>query len=208
MLWPYQRGSAARDHARLDGWIPKGAWMLEHHAIDVPSSAEDAFAAISAVRVRDLPIMRVLFALRGRRAPVSGGDTTLKEFFSAAPFLLLEEEQGRELVSAVTGPSGRGSRPASVPRTPDEVRDALEAGRVTAVANVRADPVPGGSRVWTETWVYAPTPGRRAAFTAYWLAIGPFSAWIRRMVLRIGRAGAERRGGRNDLPPSAMHSTR
>lgn len=176
--------------------------MLEHHAIDLPVPAADAFAAATAVRVRDLPIMRVLFALRGRRVTASGADTTLTEFFSTAPFLLLEEEQGRELVSAVGGSSGRGSCPPSIPLAPGEFHDALEEGRMTAVANFRVDPVPGGSRVWTETWAYAATPGRRAAFTAYWLAIGPFSAWIRRMVLRAGEARAKRGGERGNCAPA------
>jgi hypothetical protein len=164
--------------------------MLEHHAIELPVPAASAFAAVSAVRVRDLPIMRALLALRGRRGAAVAGDATLTEFFGAAPFLALEEEQGRELVSAVAGPSARGAHARPAPRTPGELHAALESGRVIAVANWRVEPVAGGSRMWTETWVHAPTPGRRAAFTAYWLVIGPFSAWIRRMVLRAAAARA------------------
>ena len=110
-----------------------------------------------------------------------------------AAFVLLEEEPGRELVAGVVGPFWqwrRGSRPRLVADTPGRFREALAEGRMAALASFRADPAPGGARLWTETWVHAPAPGQRAAFTAYWLAIGPFSAWIRRMFLHTARARA------------------
>jgi hypothetical protein len=37
-------------------------------------------------------------------------------------------------------------------------------------------------------------PGRPDALASCWLAIGPFSAWIRRMFLRAARARAEGSG--------------
>jgi hypothetical protein len=137
-------------------------------------------------------MVRVLFNLRGLPTP-AGGATTLLQFFSTWPFLLLEEEQGREVVGGVVGPFWqwrRGSHPRFVPDTPDRFREALAEGRMAALANFRADPVPGGARLWSETWVQAPALGQRAVFTAYWLSIGPFSAWIRRMFLRTARARA------------------
>ncbi len=192
MIWPYQHGSVARDSARLDGWLPRSAWMLERHTIDVPLPPADALAGITGLRLRDLPMVRVLFRLRGLSAP-AGGATTLLHFFSTWPFLLLDEERGREIVGGVVGPFwqyGFGSLPRFIPDTPGGFREALAEGRMAALANFRADPVPGGARLWTETWVHAPAPGQRAAFTAYWLNIGPFSAWIRRMFLRSARERA------------------
>lgn len=200
MIWPFQCGSGARGSARLDGWLPQCAWMLEHHAIDVPASPADTLAGITGLRLRDLPMVRVLLKLRGLSTPADGA-TTLLQFFSTWPFLLLEEEQGREVVSGVVGPFwqyGYGSFPRFIPDSPGRFREALAEGRMAALANVRADPVPEGARLWTETWVHAPAPGQRAAFIAYWLNIGPFSAWIRRMFLRgaLTRAVTEMTGGR------------
>jgi len=194
MLWPYQRGSIARAPARLDGWLPREAWMLEHHSIQVPLPPEDALASLMGLRIRDLPEVSALFALRGLSTP-SGDDTTLIRLFGTSPFLVLDERTGREVVAGVVGPFWRwrrGRRPQAVPDTPGAFRAALAEGRMAAVANWCAEPVSGGARLWTETWVHAPAPGQRAAFTAYWLPIGPFSAWIRRLILRAARARAVR----------------
>jgi hypothetical protein len=191
MPWPYSTGpSAARGEACIDAWLPDGAWKLEHHAIDMAVPPAEALAAIRDMRQGELPIVSALMALRG--IPV-GASQTLGEFFSTAPFVALEEEPGRELVGGIVGPFwhfGRGRLPAALPRTPEEFRDALAGGRIAAIANFRADPLPGGgSRLWTETWGFAPVRGEARLFTAYWLLIGPFSAWIRRMFL----GGARRR---------------
>ena len=62
---------------------------------------------------------------------------------------------------------------------------------MAAIGNFRVEPRATGSRVWTETWVSAPRRAQAIAFTAYWLAIGPFSAWIRRLLLAAAKAAAE-----------------
>jgi hypothetical protein len=127
------------------------------------------------------------------------GQMTIAEFFGTSPFLILEEEPGRELVFGVVGPFWqwrRGRLPPRIPRTPGEFAAALAEGRMAAVGNLRADPGPSGSTVWTETWVIAPAPAQTVAFTAYWLLIGPFSAWIRRLLLRAGRRRATTGGAR------------
>jgi hypothetical protein len=47
-----------------------------------------------------------------------------------------------------------------------------------------AEPIPGGSRLATETRVRALDDRARNGFRLYWLAIGPFSGLIRRRWLR------------------------
>lgn len=183
MPWPYSTGPA-RGTSLLDAWLPRGAWRLEHHFIDVAAAAGDALDAVGGLRLRDVPAVGALFSLRG--LPYRG-EMSLREFFSTSPFLVLGEEASRELVFGVVGPFWqwrRGSVPLRVPGTPAEMRAALADGRMAAIGNFRADPAAGGSRLWTETWVYAPRPGQRALFTGYWLLVGPFSAWIRRIFLR------------------------
>jgi hypothetical protein len=192
MLWPYRSGPVTRTApARLDASLPPTAWRLEHHGIHVAAEPEAALAAALAVRLRDTPVIGALFAVRG--LPHDGGGA-VGRFFSTPPFLILDEERGREVVFGVAGPFwrwGHGRMPDDVPRTAAELRAALAAGRMAAIGNFRADPAPGGARLWTETWVSAPGPQRRA-FVAYWTLIGPFSAWTRRILLRAARRGAER----------------
>jgi hypothetical protein len=119
-------------------------------------------------------------------------EMTRLQLFGSSPFLVLEEEAGRELVFGVVGPFWqlrRGHLPPRIPRTPDEFRAALAVGRMAAIGNFRVEPVAEGSRLWTETWVSTPALPQAIAFTAYWLLIGPFSAWIRRLFLRAARGG-------------------
>jgi hypothetical protein len=180
--WPYSTGPS-RGAAVLDGWLPPGAWKLEHHSLDLSSDPEATLGAIEGVRLQDVPIVSLLFGLRGLPFEPEG---TLGRFFTTSPFLMLGGERGQELVFGVVGPFWqwrRGKVPPRIPRTPEEFRAALAEGRMAAIGNFRAEPTPGGSRLWTETWVHAPRRSQRAFFTAYWLLVGPFSAWIRRLLL-------------------------
>lgn len=60
MPWPYNAG-VRREAARIDAWLPRGAWRLEHHAIDLAVEPSVAFAAFQGVRLSDVPIVRALF---------------------------------------------------------------------------------------------------------------------------------------------------
>ncbi len=183
MPWPYGAGGS-RGPARLDAWLPAGAWKLEHHAIDLELEPSAAFAALQAVRIADVPIVRALFAIRA--LPFDPG-ATMESFFSTPPFLYLGEEPGRERVFGVLGPFWqlrRGRLPTRVARTPEDFSTALAEGHMAAIANFRAESIPGGCRLWTETWAWAPRPRQVFQFTMYWMLIGPFSAWIRRRLLR------------------------
>ncbi|HEY6002036.1 MAG TPA: hypothetical protein VIV57_04115 [Anaeromyxobacter sp.] len=120
---------------------------------------------------------------------------TLRAFFSTPPFVLLEEEPGREIVAGVLLPSRDGSGRRSQPGTPAAFREALRRAPFAAVGTFRADVAPAGCGLWTETWARTSGPLAAAAFGAYWLAIGPWSAWIRRMFLRSARDRLLREAG-------------
>lgn len=190
MLYPYARRVPPRPPCALDGWIGPGWRLLERHAIDVEAPPPAAVAALAGLRIRELPAVRALFALRGLGARP---DATLREFFSTAPFVLLDEG-GAELVGGVLLPAREGEARARVPRSPAEFERALARAPFAAVATFRAETRAGGAHLWTETWVRTRGPAAAATFAAYWLAVGPFSAWIRRMFLREARRRAE--GGR------------
>ena len=167
MLWPYALATETRsDPVRIDSWIPRGSRMLEHHAIEIPVEPGTAFAALGTVRLRDVPIVTALFGVRG--IPYQG-EMTLLQFFGTSPFLLLEEEAGREVVFGVVGPFWQFRRrhlPPRIPRTPGEFRAALADGRMAAIGNFRVEPAAKGSRLWTETWVSTPAQAQAIPFTA------------------------------------------
>lgn len=199
MIWPYTAGRRKeRAPALIDRWLPGGAFMLEHHGVDIAATPPRALAATTQLTLNALPFVRALFSLRG--IPHSG-EMTLREMFSTRPFLILGEDLGREVVFGVVGPFWefrRGHVPSAIPRSPEEFREAMEAGRMAAIGNFRVEPAQNESigsaavHVWTETWAWTPRPVPAALFTAYWLAIGPWSAWIRRMFLDEARRQAER----------------
>ena len=188
MLRPYSRRSPARPRCAIDAWVDERWTLLERHERTVAAAPELALRALAELRPRDLPAVRALFTLRGmRHAP----DATLRGFFSAAPFVLLEEVTGRELVSGVLLPQRGADGRRRPPSTRDAFRRDLDAAPVAAVATFRADPRGEGAALWTETWVRTNGAAAGAGFAAYWLAIGPWSAWIRRILLRAARDAAE-----------------
>ncbi|MFO0582904.1 MAG: hypothetical protein U0229_11560 [Anaeromyxobacter sp.] len=188
MLHPWTRAAPPRPPCALDHWRD-GFRLLEAHALPIAAPPARALEALASTRIRDMPVVDTLFTLRGMGVPAG---TTLRESFSTVPFTILEEEPGREFVFGVMlPPRGRSAR--DVCASPAAFREALAAAPLGVVANFRAEPREGGGALlWTETW--ARTRGRRAAlaFGAYWLLIGPFSAWIRRIFLRTARRRAER----------------
>lgn len=198
MLHPYQRPPPPRPPSRLDAWLGRGFRLLERHELDVDAPPAAALSALAALRIAELPAVRALFSLR--RLP-HAPDQTLRAFFSTAPFVALEEDPGAELVAGVLLPA-RGETGRAVPATPQAFREALARAPLAVVANFRAEPRGGGARLWTETWVRARGRLPGAAFGLYWLLIGPWSAWIRRLFLRAARARAEAaRGAPHEARP-------
>lgn len=203
MLRPYSNRRVPRARCALDGWTGEGWTLLERHALEVAAPPERALSAALALHLSDVPAVRALFALRRlRHAP----EQALRDFFSAAPFAALAEEPGREWVFGVLRPAPGPGAVEDGAASAAAFSRALGTARFAAIGNFRAEPRDGGAVLWTETW--ARTRGRRAgaAFGAYWLAVGPWSAWIRRMILRAARARAERQAGADPGPvrPGAL----
>jgi hypothetical protein len=74
----------------------------------------------------------------------------------------------------------------------EDWRAATVPGTIKGAVNFRAEAIPGGSRLTTETRVKASDARARRRFRLYWLAIGPFSALIRRRWLAAATASAKR----------------
>ncbi len=190
MLYPYTRTAAPRPASGIDAWTGPGWRLVERHELQVEAPPEAALQALASTPLRELPAVTALFALRGLRFD---REATLREFFSTRPFMLLAEEPGRELVFGVLSPAAEPDGSRRWPATPAEFVHAAVRAPLGAVVNFRAEPAAGGTRLWTETSVRTSGTAAGLRFAAYWLAIGPWSAWMRRLFLRVARARAERR---------------
>ena len=146
----------------LDDWLPEYD-VVERHDAAVPAPPERALEL--ALGSPAAPDRIVAGLLRARGLPARG--RTIGEFFGGAEFRQLG-------------------------RTPTEWAAALERSGLKIAIDFRAEPIPGGSRLSTETRVKATSERARRRFRLYWLAIGPFSALIRRRWLAAATASAKR----------------
>jgi hypothetical protein len=160
--------------SRLDEALPQFD-ARERHERRVPAPPELAVATALGIPAAPDAIVRSLFRLRG----LPGGGTVY-----GAMRAIGFTELVREPACVVLGAAGRPWKPRGrlVPfdrAGPGQVRMALE---------ISATPDGDGSLLATETRVAAVDAPARRAFRRYWLAVGPFSALIRRRWL----AAAER----------------
>ena len=161
--------------SRLDEFLPE--WdARERHERRVPASAHDAVAAALGIPVAPDALVRTLFRLRG----LSGGGSV-----EGALRGLGFEQLLRENECVVLGACGR---PWS-PRSRIGRFAAAGPGQIRMLVEISAtDERAGGALLVTETRVAAVDAKARRAFRGYWLAVGPFSAFVRRRWL----ASAER----------------
>jgi hypothetical protein len=138
----------------IDDWLPHFD-VGERHDVALPVEPERALELALAAPAAPDRLVRALLATRG----FSAGRLTIDDFFHAHDFDLIG-------------------------RSPTEWAASLTRGSLRIAIDFRAERIPGGSRLTTETRVKAAGDRARRAFRAYWLVIGPFSALIRRRWLR------------------------
>jgi hypothetical protein len=160
--------------APLDRWLPEFD-VHELHEIDVAAPPETALAAALGIPVAPDAVVRTLFRVRG----LPGGGS-LEGAMRAIGFTELERTP--ELL--VLGGAGRPWRPGSRLVGFDRAGE----GQVRMAFALWAEPAGDGSRLATETRVLAVGPAARRSFRRYWLAVGPFSALIRRRWLKAAAA--------------------
>jgi hypothetical protein len=152
----------------------------ERHSIRVAASPERALAAAREAALEDVPLVRLLFRLRGLRAAPHGPiwDALLSEGFQSF----------REDTLVLIGKpwSVRGGL-----RQVDDFVGFAEPGWAKMAVDLRAVPDGGGARIETETRVFLTDRGSRRRFAAYWLVIRPFSGFVRRSWLRAAKRRAE-----------------
>jgi hypothetical protein len=150
----------------LDDWLPDFD-AREYHERVVAAPPETAFAAALGVPVATDRLVATLFRVRG--LPRGG---TMEGMLRGLGF----EELARTPTSLVLGAAGR---PWS-PRTPPTRWASAGSGHVRMALALWADGADGRARLATETRVAAVDASARRAFRRYWLAVGPFSALVRR----------------------------
>jgi hypothetical protein len=186
LLWPVFPARVQAATTRLDEFVP--AWQFnEVHSARVAAPPARVFDAITRVRADEIFLFRTLTWIRrgGRRLPPgilnAGSAAPLLEVAVRGGFVVLAEEAPREIVigTIVAAPGGqRHQVTAGLFQSPPP---GFALGAVNFV--VRPDGA-NGSRVTTETRVFASSPRARRRFAAYWRVIYPGSALIRRMWLR------------------------
>jgi hypothetical protein len=166
MFRVYAWWSSVQRVSGLDEFLPAYDVHARHER-HVPGNPRGALAAVLAVPVAPDALVRALFRVRGL-----SGRGTVHDAMRALGFEQLESTD----TSVVLGAS---DRPWS-PRGRIGAFDNAGPGQVRMVASFEATAADGGSLLATETRVAAMDAGSRRAFRCYWLAVGPFSGFIRR----------------------------
>ncbi|HEX7151776.1 MAG TPA: hypothetical protein VF618_09840 [Thermoanaerobaculia bacterium] len=171
--------------SRLDEFAP--AWQFnEVHELYIDAPPERVFAAIREVRADEIFAFRALTWLRrgGRDLPQNilnaGGNQPLLDVAVCGGFVYLAVDAPREVVVGTAVIKPRGFRETTI----DTYRQPLPRGIALGTMNFRVIPEGTGSRVTTETRVFANSSRARRRFAAYWRIIYPGSAFIRLMWLR------------------------
>jgi hypothetical protein len=181
----------------IDDYMPR-YHVSEHHELLVPVPAPEAYTAIWEADLAESSVVKALFALRSlpsrlfAATPPRPAATrlTLRRIVQHG-FCLLAEEEGHEVVLGVSGcfwkPTGNLSA-----TDPARFRDPPPAGTARATWNFSvSQPSDGVSLLSTETRVLCADDGALRSFRRYWMVVGPFSALIRRHMLRTIRRAAE-----------------
>ena len=192
VVWRLRRAALSR----LDEFLPHYDFS-ERHQIAVDAPPDRALAGAREAALGDMPLVRILFALRslpailGRRGRLPAvKDEPLLEQMLAFGFVPLAEDP-HELVVGYVGQPWKVAG-GTMPRISgaDEFRAFDHSGFAKAVMNFRAEP---GARTTlaTETRILLTDPESRRRFARYWRVIRPGSGTIRRVWLNAAKKRVE-----------------
>jgi hypothetical protein len=169
IFWPAREQHVARIKTHLDEIMPR--WQFdEHHEIQISAPPERIWAAIRDVTPREIRFFQTLTAIRrfGR-----GGNENILNAPDAKPILAVATRSGFRVLAD------------DAPR--ELVIGTHVAPQALAVMNFRVE----GTRLTTETRVFAQTDKARRKFAIYWRIIRPGSGIIRRGWLEAIKLRAE-----------------
>ncbi len=184
----------------LDDFLPAFAFN-EVHSITIRASPDRVFHSIKDLTPVEIPLLRLLFAIRSLPARLAG--KTRRSVEHSRPllqqllgngFILLAESPNQELVLGTIGQFWKltGNVSARIAE-PSEFLTFSHPDYAKAAMNFSLEEIPGGQiiTVRTETRICVPDPATRKKFARYWRIIYPASALIRRMWLRAIKRRAE-----------------
>jgi hypothetical protein len=172
----------------------------EVHEVRLAAPPETALVAVRMVELGEMPLVRVLFAVRSVPARVAGkgglpaaaADPLYGQMLDFG-FVPIGEEPGRELVVGGIGQMFKASGGRMpVFRDASEFAAFGEPGYAKVAMNFSARPVQAGSELRTETRVLATGAAARRRFGRYWRLIRPGSILVRRSWLAAAKRRAER----------------
>ncbi|OPH51166.1 hypothetical protein BC351_35540 [Paenibacillus ferrarius] len=177
----------------------------ERHEIVIHAEQEIVYRAIREVTATEIPLLRLLFAIRtlpsllmGKRGKVLADTLPYVEEMERYGFLLLEEEQNLEFVVGVVGKFWRpvGNLPIKLKSVVDFTKF-IDSRYARSVMNfsVQHGELNGNTVLRTETRVQTIGSAAKVKFALYWAIIYPGSAYIRRMMLKAIKKRAESNHG-------------
>jgi hypothetical protein len=191
---PRAQSSSAR-HA-IDEFSP-AFHFREQHETTIAAPPARVFEAIRAVTADEIALFRTFTWIRrfGQAGPESiinaPGRQPILDVATRSGFLLLRDAAPDEIVvgTVVVAPPGT-RRPDAF--GPQEFTQLRRPGFAIATMDFRVEGAAGGSRLSTETRVFATDRTALRRFTPYWRVIFPGSAILRVTWLRAIKARAER----------------
>ena len=192
--------TAADSHLLMDQFMPRYDLAVVHADVFRAPPAE-CYRAASELDLFQTPVVRTLLGIRGlpQRVVVTltGRDGSTPDEASPRTFrlkdlvglgwVLLGETPGKEMVlGQVSRPWKAVAASTDAPTTPEQFTSFDTPGFAKIAAGLGIDPYRvDWSIVRIETRVALTDDNSSRRFRRYWLLIGPFSALIRRMALRL-----------------------
>ena len=183
---------------QLDQFVPVYQFR-EYHSTRIPAQPEEIFDAIKSVTADDIFLFRGLTWIRrlGRRGPASilnpPAHQPILDVATNTSFVLLANQPNREIVVGTVVIAPHRWRLSERP-TPQEFKSLRAPGFALAAMNFLIERESAAEHVLsTETRIFATSASARLRFAAYWVAIYPGSALIRRMWLRAIALRAQRK---------------
>jgi hypothetical protein len=179
----------------LDRVLPEFAHR-EVHGLVVDAAPELVWAALHEVTGRDLPLTRLLTAVRGLGA--RGAGRPVLDRFVAGGFAVVLDEPPRALAIAAAGQpwKPRGGERIALPVGDAEVSEFARPGFVLMAMSFGLEPLGGHgggrTRLSTETRVQPTDAAAARTFRPYWLVIRVGSGLIRHELLRAVKRKAEK----------------
>jgi hypothetical protein len=169
----------------IDAFLPHYD-VHEVHRITIAGRPDAVYRAIRSLDFSRSPVIRGLFRMRGMPSAAIHLERLLQ-----SGFILLADRPAQSLVLGLVGrfwlPTGQLMAVA-----PEDFHAAEPAGCAKAAWDfVIEETQPGRVRLSTETRIQCMDTRSRKRFMLYWRVIGPFSAWIRREMLRGIKARVE-----------------